>query len=120
MARQADVVVVSVGESWDWSAEAKSRSDISLPGVQEDLVKALHATGKPLVVLLNAGRPMTFNWIADHVPNVAYTWWLGSEAGHAIADVLWGDHNPSARLPISFPRSVGQIPMRRVLPSATA
>ena len=111
VARQADVVVVSVGESWDWSAEAKSRSDISLPGVQEDLVKALHATGKPLVVLLNAGRPMVFNWIADHVPNVAYTWWLGSEAGHAIADVLWGDHNPSARLPISFPRSVGQIPV---------
>ena len=111
VARQADVVVVSVGESWDWSAEAKSRSDISLPGVQEDLVKALHATGKPLVVLLNAGRPMVFSWIADHVPNVAYTWWLGSEAGHAIADVLWGDHNPSARLPISFPRSVGQIPV---------
>jgi beta-glucosidase len=111
VARQADVVVVSVGESWDWSAEAKSRSDISLPGAQEDLVKALHATGKPLVVLINAGRPLVFNWIADHVPNVAYTWWLGSEAGHAIADVLYGDHNPSARLPISFPRSVGQIPV---------
>ncbi|MCE4537292.1 glycoside hydrolase family 3 C-terminal domain-containing protein [Pelomonas sp. P7] len=111
VARQADVVVVSVGESWDWSAEAKSRSDIGLPGVQEDLVKALHATGKPLVVLLSAGRPMVFDWIADHVPNVAYTWWLGSEAGHAIADVLYGDHNPSARLPISFPRSVGQIPV---------
>lgn len=111
VARQADVVVVSVGESWDWSAEAKSRSDIGLPGVQEELVKALQATGKPLVVLLNAGRPMVFPWIADHVPNVAYTWWLGSEAGHAIADVLWGDHNPSARLPMSFPRSVGQIPV---------
>ena len=111
VARQADVVVVSVGEPWTWSAEARSRADIGLPGVQNELVQALHATGKPLVVLVNGGRPLVFEWIAEHVPNIVFTWWLGSEAGHAIADVLFGDHNPSARLPISFPRSVGQVPV---------
>lgn len=111
VARQADVVVVSIGEPWTWSAEARSRADIGLPGVQTELVQALHATGKPLVVLLNGGRPLVFDWIAEHVPNIAFTWWLGTEAGHAIAEVLYGDHNPSARLPISFPRSVGQIPV---------
>lgn len=110
-AQRADIVVVSVGEHWDHSGEAKSRASIRLPGAQEDLVRALHATGKPVVVLINAGRPLVFDWIADHAQAVVYTWWLGTEAGHAIADVLFGDHNPSARLPISFPRSEGQIPV---------
>jgi beta-glucosidase len=110
-ARLADVVIVSVGEHAGMSGEAKSRSRIGLPGVQEDLVKALHATGKPIVVLINAGRPLIFNWTADNVQAILYTWWLGSEAGNAIADVLFGDHNPSARLPISFPRTEGQIPI---------
>jgi beta-glucosidase len=110
-ARQADVIVVSVGERADMSGEAKSRSDLHLPGVQEDLVRALHATGKPVVVLINAGRPLVFNWIADKAPAILYTWWLGTEAGNAIADVLTGDANPSAKLPMSFPRSVGQIPL---------
>jgi len=111
VARQADVVVVSVGERWDMSGEAKSRSSLRLPGVQEELVQALQATGKPVVVLINAGRPLVFNWIADNVPAILYTWWLGSEAGNAIADVLLGDTNPSAKLPMSFPRSEGQIPI---------
>ncbi len=111
VAKQADVVIVSVGERWDMSGEARSRSSLSLPGVQEDLVKALQATGKPLVVLINAGRPLVFNWIADNVPTIVYTWWLGTEAGNAIADVLVGDVNPSAKLTMSFPRSVGQIPI---------
>jgi hypothetical protein len=111
IAKQADVVVVSVGERWDMSGEAKSRSSLRLPGVQEELVQALQATGKPVVVLINAGRPLVFNWIADNVPAILYTWWLGSEAGNAIADVLLGDYNPSARLPMSFPRTEGQIPI---------
>lgn len=111
VAQQADVVIVSVGERWDMSGEAKSRSSLRLPGVQEELVRALHATGKPLVVLINAGRPLVFNWIADNVPTVLYTWWLGSEAGNAIADVLLGNYNPSAKLPMTFPRSEGQIPL---------
>ncbi len=111
IAKQADVVIVSVGESASMSGEARSRSSLRLPGVQEDLVKALHATGKPVVVLINAGRPLVFNWIADNVPGILYTWWLGSEAGNAIADVLVGDVNPSAKLTMSFPRSEGQIPI---------
>ena len=111
MARQADVVIMSVGEASDWSGEAKSRSNIHLPGMQEELVKAIYATGKPVVVLINAGRPLIFNWTADHIPAILYTWWLGIEAGDAIADVLFGDYNPSAKLPISFPRTEGQIPV---------
>ncbi len=111
VALQADVVLVSVGESAGMSGEAKSRARIGLPGVQEDLIKALHATGKPIVVLINAGRPLIFNWTAEHAQAILYTWWLGSEAGNAIADVLFGAHNPSARLPISFPRAEGQIPI---------
>ena len=110
-ARQADVVVVSVGEDAGMSGEAKSRSRIGLPGLQEDLIRALHATGKPVVVLVNAGRPLVFNWTAEHAHAIAYTWWLGSEAGNAIADVLTGAVNPAARLPMSFPRSEGQIPI---------
>lgn len=111
VAEQADLVIVSVGEGANMSGEAKSRASLRLPGVQEDLVRALHATGKPLVVLINAGRPLVFNWIADQVPAILYTWWLGSEAGNAIADVLLGDVNPSAKLPMTFPRSEGQIPI---------
>ncbi len=111
IAKQADVVILSIGERRDLSGEAKSRSNINIPGVQEDLLKELLATGKPVVVLINAGRPLVFNYTADNAPAILYTWWLGSEAGNAIANVLFGDYNPSAKLPITFPRSVGQIPM---------
>jgi beta-glucosidase len=93
------------------SGEAKSRSDISIPGVQEELLKALLATGKPVVVLINAGRPLVFSYTADNAPAILYTWWLGCEAGNAIADVLFGDYNPSAKLTMTFPLSVGQIPI---------
>lgn len=111
VAKQADVVILSIGERRDMSGEAKSRSNINIPGVQEDLEKALLATGKPLVVLINAGRPLVFNYTTNHAPAILYTWWLGSEAGDAIADVLFGDYNPSAKLTLTFPRSVGQIPI---------
>jgi beta-glucosidase len=111
LATQADVVIMSMGERRDMSGEAKSRSNIHLPGVQEELIRAIQATGKPVVVMINAGRPLVFDWTADHVPAILYTWWLGSEAGNAIADVLFGDYNPSAKLPISFPRTEGQIPI---------
>ena len=110
-AQQADVVILSIGESRDMSGEAKSRSNLHLPGVQEDLVKAIQATGKPVVVLVNAGRPLIFNWTADNVPAIVYTWWLGTEAGNAIANVLFGDYNPSGKLPMTFPREIGQIPI---------
>jgi beta-glucosidase len=110
-ALKADIVIMNVGEAADMSGEAKSRSNIHLPGVQEELIKAIYATGKPVVVMINAGRPLIFNWTADHVPSIVYTWWLGTEAGYAIADVLFGDYNPSGKLPMSFPRTEGQIPI---------
>ena len=107
----ADIVILSVGEARDMSGEAKSRSNIHLPGVQEELIQAIQATGKPLVVLISAGRPLVFNWTSDHVPAILYTWWLGTRAGDAIADVLFGDYNPSGKLPMSFPVTEGQIPI---------
>jgi len=111
IAKQADVVILSIGERRDMTGEAKSRSNINIPGVQEELLKALLTTGKPIVVLINAGRPLVFNYTADNATAILYTWWMGSEAGNAIADVLFGDYNPSAKLSISFPLSVGQIPI---------
>lgn len=110
-AKNADAVVMVLGESWDFSGEAKSRSDISLPGKQEELFKAVKATGKPVIVVLMAGRPLVFNAIAAQADAVVYAWLLGDQGGNAIADVLFGDYNPSGKLPISFPRNVGQIPI---------
>lgn len=111
VANQSDVVILSIGERHNMSGEAKSRSNIHLPGVQEDLIKELQKTGKPIVILINAGRPLVFNWAADNMPTILYTWWLGTEAGNAIADVLFGDYNPSGKLPMTFPRDEGQIPI---------
>lgn len=110
-ASQSDVVVIYVGETRNMSGEAKSRSNIHLPGVQEELIKAVAATGKPVIVLIAAGRPLVFNWTAEHVPAILYTWWLGTKGADAIADVLFGDYNPSGKLPMTFPRSEGQIPI---------
>jgi beta-glucosidase len=110
-AMQADVVVMAVGEKADMTGEAKSKANIHLPGVQEELIKEIVSTGKPVIVMLMAGRPMVFNWTAEHVPAILYTWWLGDEAGNAMADVLYGHYNPSGKLPVSFPRAEGQIPV---------
>jgi beta-glucosidase len=110
-ALQSDVVVLTVGEERNMSGESKSRSSLRLPGVQEQLIKAMVATGKPVVLLIHAGRPLVFSWAADHVPSILYAWWLGTEAGNAMADVLFGDYNPSGKLPMTFPRNEGQIPI---------
>ncbi len=110
-AARSDVIVLAVGETWDMSGEAKSRTDISLPGQQEALFNALKATGKPVVVVMLAGRPLVFNAIADKADAIVYAWFPGSEGGNAVANVLFGDYNPSGKLPITFPRSVGQIPL---------
>lgn len=110
-ARQSDVALVVVGESADMSGEAASRTSLDLPGRQLDLVKAIHATGRPVVVILMNGRPLTINWIAEHVPAILETWFAGIQAGHAIADVLFGDVNPGGKLPVTFPRHVGQVPL---------
>lgn len=110
-AMKSDVVVMSIGETYEMSGEAKSRTSLDLPGVQEELFLKIAATGKPVVVLVNAGRPLTINTIAEKAAAILYVWQLGTEAGNAIADVLFGDYNPSAKLPVTFPRSVGQIPL---------
>ena len=110
-AKAADVVVVAVGELAWMSGEAASRTDISVPGPQEALVEALAATGKPVVVVLMNGRPLAIPKLAANATALLEAWWLGTEAGNALADVLYGDYNPSGKLPITFPHSVGQVPI---------
>src|SRR5882724_10809465 len=110
-ARESDVTIIAVGESADMSGEAASRSSLDLPGRQLDLVKAVQATGKPTVVVLMNGRPLTINWLAGNTSAILETWFAGSQAGNAIADVLFGDVNPGGKLPATFPRSVGQVPL---------
>src|SRR6266478_1726876 len=111
VARESDVVIVAVGESAGMSGEASSRSSLDLPGQQLDLVKALHAAGKPMIVVLMNGRPLTINWIAENTPAILETWFAGTQGGNAIADILFGDVNPGGKLPVTFPRSVGQEPL---------
>ncbi|MGK6341284.1 beta-glucosidase BglX [Chryseobacterium sp. DT-3] len=110
-AKKADVVIMTLGEGHAMSGEAKSRSSIGFSGVQEDLLKEIAKTGKPVVLMINAGRPLIFNWASDHIPAITYNWWLGTEAGNSIADVLFGTVNPGGKLPMSFPRTEGQIPI---------
>lgn len=110
-AAEADVVVMVLGEAGDMTGEAKSRANIDLPGKQEALFNAVKATGKKVVVVLMAGRPLVFNAIAEKADAIVYAFWLGAEAGNALADVLSGAENPSGKLPVTFPRSVGQIPL---------
>ena len=109
-AKQADVVVAAVGESRGMSHESSSRTRLDLPESQQALLKALKATGKPLVLVLMNGRPLTLGWEKANADAMLETWFAGTEGGNAIADVLFGDANPSGKLPISLPRSVGQIP----------
>ena len=110
-AKQADVALLVLGEAGDMSGEAASRANIDLPGVQQQLLEAVHATGTPVVLVLMNGRPLTIPWAAEHVPAIVESWFLGVEAGPALAAVLFGDVSPSGKLPVTFPRSVGQIPL---------
>jgi beta-glucosidase len=110
-ANKADVVVATLGESFAMSGEAASRSEIGLPDCQEKLLRALEATGKPVVLVLMNGRPLTLPWEAAHCSAILETWFGGMEAGSAVADVLFGDYNPSGRLTATFPRNIGQIPL---------
>ena len=109
-AQKADVIVAAVGEAQGMAHEASSRTDITLPQSQRDLISALKATGKPLVLVLMNGRPLALVKEDQQADALLETWFAGTEGGHAIADVLFGDYNPSGKLPMSFPRSVGQIP----------
>ncbi len=110
-AQASDVAILAVGESAEMSGEAESRAFLDLPGRQLDLIKAIHATGKPYVVVLMNGRPLTIPWVAENSPAILETWFAGSQAGHAIADVLFGDVNPGGKLTVTFPRAVGQVPI---------
>jgi beta-glucosidase len=111
IARKADVVVAVVGETGDMSGEARSRSGLQLPGAQQSLIDRLHETGKPVVVVLLNGRPLSLGHVASRVSAILEAWFPGVEAGNAIADVLFGDANPSGKLPVTFPRNVGQVPL---------
>lgn len=110
-AQKADVVIITLGEKHDISGEAKSRSSIRFPGVQEELMKEIKKVGKPTILLVNAGRPLIMEEAEKNADAILYTWWLGSEAGNAIADVLFGDYNPSGKTTMTFPRTEGQIPI---------
>lgn len=111
IAKNADVAVLFVGELAEMVGEAASRSSLDLPGRQMELVQAIHATGKPTIVVLVNGRPLSIGWIVNNAPAILESWMGGTEAGNAVADILFGDVNPSAKLPVTFPRSVGQVPM---------
>ena len=109
-AKHADVAIVVLGDSSKTVGESASRSSLDLPGRQLDLVRAVHATGKPVVVVLLNGRPMSINWIDKYVPGIVEAWFPGAQGGVAIADVLFGDYNPGGKLAVTFPKTVGQIP----------
>jgi len=110
-ARAADAVVLVIGESGGMSGEASSRTSLDLPGRQLELAQKVIATGKPVAVVLMNGRPLSIGWLAAHAPAILEAWFPGTEAGHAVADVLFGKVNPGGKLPVTFPRNVGQAPI---------
>lgn len=111
IAEQSDVVIAALGETSEMSGESSSLSQIGIPDAQQELLQALVATGKPIVLVLFTGRPLTLEWENEHVPSILNVWFAGTEAAPAICDVLFGDVNPSGKLPVTFPRNVGQIPL---------
>jgi beta-glucosidase len=111
-AKKADVAILALGESTNWmEGEASSRATLGFTGAQQQLLEAVVATGKPVILVVLAGRPLELKWAASHVPAILEAWSPGVEAGHAVADVLFGDVNPSGKLPVSLPRAVGQEPL---------
>lgn len=111
VAARADVILAVMGEDFNWSGEAASRTNIQLPGVQQELLKELVKLGKPLGLVLVNGRPLDLSWEDQHVDGILEAWYLGTMAGYAMADVISGDYNPTGRLTMSFPRNVGQLPL---------
>ncbi len=109
-ARNADVVIMALGEHGFQSGEARSRTELGLPGLQQELLEAVYKVNPNIILVLFNGRPLTLTWAKDNIPAIVEAWQLGSESGNAIAQVLMGDYNPSGKLPMTFPRSVGQIP----------
>lgn len=111
LAKESDVVIMMLGEHGFHSGEARSRTKLDFPGVQQELLEAVYAVNKNIVLLVQTGRPLVLDWAEKHIPSILVTWQLGSQSGNAIAKVLFGDYNPSGKLPMSFPRSVGQVPL---------
>ncbi len=111
LAKESDIVLMVLGEHGFQSGEGRSRTKLDLPGLQLELLQAVHEVNQNIVLILMNGRPLTINWEAENVPAILETWQLGSQAGNAIAKVLFGDYNPSGKLPMTFPRSVGQVPI---------
>lgn len=111
IAKQADIVVMVLGEHGLQSGEGRSRSDIGLPGVQQELLEAIFKVNPNVVLVLNNGRPLAIPWADEHIPAIVEAWQLGTQSGNAIAQVLYGDYNPSGKLPMTFPRNVGQVPI---------
>jgi beta-glucosidase len=111
LAKSSDVVVAVMGEKWDMTGEAASRTSLDLPGNQQALLEQLVATGKPVVLVMMSGRPNSITWANENVPAILHAWYPGTQGGHAVADVLFGDYNPSGKLPVTFPLNVGQAPI---------
>jgi beta-glucosidase len=107
----ADVVVMVLGEHGFQSGEGRSITDLSLPGLQEEFLKAVYKANKNVILVLNNGRPLAIEWAAENIPAIVEAWQLGTQTGHAVASVLYGDYNPSGKLPMTFPRNVGQVPI---------
>ncbi|MGO4770160.1 beta-glucosidase BglX [Flavobacterium sp. W22_SRS_FK3] len=110
-AENADVVVMVLGEHGFQSGEGRSRTNLDLPGLQQELLEEIYKVNPNIVLVLNNGRPLTIPWAAEHIPTIVEAWHLGTQTGNAVAQVLYGDYNPSGKLPISFPRNVGQVPI---------
>ena len=110
-AKTADTVIMVLGENANMAGEAASRASLDLPGRQQELLEAVVALGKPVVLVLLNGRPLAISWAAEHVPAILEAWEPGSEGGHAVGDVLFGDVNPGGKLPVTFPRKTGQAPL---------
>jgi beta-glucosidase len=111
LAKQSDVVIMVLGEHGFQSGEARSRTQLGLPGLQLDLLKEVYKVNKNVVLILMNGRPLTITWEAENIPSILETWQLGTQTGNAIADVVFGEYNPGGKLPMTFPRSVGQVPI---------
>ncbi len=111
VAAQSDIVVMVLGEVGFQSGEGRSRTELDLPGVQQDLLEEVYKVNKNIVLVLNNGRPLAITWADEHIPAIVEAWHLGSQSGNAIAQVLYGEYNPSGKLPMSFPRNVGQVPI---------
>lgn len=111
LAKKSDVVIMVLGEHGRQSGEGRSRTSLDLPGLQQEMLEAVYAVNPTIVLVLNNGRPLAINWAAKNIPAVVEAWQLGSQAGNAIASVLYGDYNPSGKLPMTFPKNVGQVPL---------